>query len=147
MSSIGSGHICCTIFMARGPCTASWAVFEEPFSNSSPSRRPNASPSRHICSQSLASLAALTHSMYFSSVKRYTSTSSTMPPLPLGMHEYCTLPSTSLATLLVVMRCKNSQARGPLTQISPMWLTSNTPAFSRTVMCSSLMPENSIGML
>ena len=73
--------------------------------------------------------------------------SSTIPPRPLGMQVYCTLPSKSFETSLVVMRCSKSSARGPLTQISPMWLTSKTPAPLRTAMCSSLMPVNSMGML
>ncbi len=54
-------------------------------------------------------------------------------PRPLGMQEYCTLPRKDFATSLVVMRCNRPSALGPLTQISPMWLTSKTPAPLRTV--------------
>ena len=40
-----------------------------------------------------------------------------------------------------------SNAFGPFTQNSPMCDTSNTPTPLQTVMCSSIMPEYSIGML
>ena len=47
---------------------------------------------------------------------------------------------------LDVMRWTAASASAPATSISPMWLTSNSPARVRTAMCSSTMPEYSTGM-
>ena len=45
-----------------------------------------------------------------------------------------------------MIRCTAASASLPATSISPMWLTSNSPARVRTAMCSSTMPEYSTGM-
>ena len=42
--------------------------------------------------------------------------------------------------------CTAARASAPAISISPMWLTSNSPARVRTAMCSSVMPEYSTGM-
>ena len=44
------------------------------------------------------------------------------------------------------MRWTAASASLPAISISPMWLTSNSPARVRTAMCSSAMPEYSTGM-
>src|SRR5881628_1596225 len=44
------------------------------------------------------------------------------------------------------MRWTAARASVPATSISPMWLTSNTPARVRTAICSAVIPEYSTGI-
>ena len=60
--------------------------------------------------------------------------------------EYCACPTASFEASLQEMRCTASSAFFPAISISPMWLTSNIPARSRTARCSTPMPEYSTGM-
>ena len=52
----------------------------------------------------------------------------------------------SFAALLQVTHCTRCNAPGPRISISPMWLTSNSPARVRTASCSARIPEYSRGM-
>ena len=53
---------------------------------------------------------------------------------------------SSLAALLQLTHCTSDCAPGPVISISPMWLTSKSPARVRTASCSARMPEYSSGM-
>src|SRR5512139_1491536 len=72
--------------------------------------------------------------------------SSTGHPVGIGRAEYCAWPSTSLATLFAVVRCRKAKAPSPSTSNWPMWETSKRPAAVRTALCSAMTPEYSTGM-
>ncbi len=67
-------------------------------------------------------------------------------PSGVSSPEYCACPTASFAASLHEMRCTAERASFPAISISPMWLTSNSPARWRTAMCSATMPEYSTGM-
>src|SRR5919108_1735441 len=69
-----------------------------------------------------------------------------MPPSGRQSSEYCTWPTSSAATSLVVSRCSVASAPGPSISNSPMWLTSKQPTAARTVRCSSMMPRYCTGI-
>ena len=50
-------------------------------------------------------------------------------------------PSSIAATSLESTRCRKASAPGPSTSTSPMWETSNIPAWVRTAECSSRIPS------
>src|SRR6266481_5940017 len=72
--------------------------------------------------------------------------SSTTPPSGRQSSVYCTCPSTSFRTSFVVSVWHVAAAWGPVTSISPMWLTSKRPAAVRTARCSSRMPRYETGI-
>jgi hypothetical protein len=55
-----------------------------------------------------------------------------MPPFPLGMQLYCTLPTVQFTGVVARDALDEVQSPGPRTRNSPMWLTSNTPTALRT---------------
>src|SRR4051794_31881370 len=69
-----------------------------------------------------------------------------MPPSSVQASAYWAPPSGIRRTSLVRTCWRNSAACGPQLSISPMCETSNTPARSRTAMCSSRMPPYWTGM-
>src|SRR5690625_1587555 len=71
--------------------------------------------------------------------------SSTTPPFSLQRNVYCARFGVNLSRSFVVIVCKNCFASGPFTMISPMWDTSNNPAFVLVAWCSSLIPVNCTG--
>ena len=103
-----------------------------------------------ICSaihwKSLMMFDALTTSMKCSSASLYVSTSSTNVPCGVVSAEYWIWWTASFAASFEVMCWTAASASPPAISISPMWLTSNSPARVRTAMCSSPMPEYSTGM-
>src|SRR4051812_7167305 len=63
-----------------------------------------------------------------------------MPPSSRHRTLYCAPPSGILRTSLDSRCWRNATACGPQVSISPMWLTSKTPACVRTASCSARMP-------
>ena len=72
--------------------------------------------------------------------------SSTNVPSGVSSAEYCACPIFRRLASLHVRCCTVLSASLPAISISPMWLTSNTPARVRTARCSAVMPEYSTGM-
>ena len=69
----------------------------------------------------------------------------TCPAASAGRNTAPGRPAASTASLHEI-RWTAASASLPAISISPMWLTSNRPARSRTAMCSAVMPEYSTGM-